>query len=131
MIYKYRFFFFVGFLFFLVTILMGEIYRGWIINSQVNDFGFSGVAPSFFSTVSFIFFAAYIKKRVLATTEFLACVLGCVVYEAIQPYIGLGVFDLGDVSAILFGGVLSFLLLNILHKVCSLDDNIINKTQNN
>lgn len=105
-------FLYVAIISFLSCVLMGEIYRPWIYNNNIDDFGVAGSAVSFLGAITAVFFLLYTHD----TDEhyyrniFFTC-LGCIIYEYLQPFLGLGYFDTNDIVGIILGIFVSLLIL--------------------
>ncbi|MBT0585925.1 hypothetical protein [Alteromonas oceanisediminis] len=72
-----------------------------------------GSSVSFFATVAAIFLllSHYNQRGNIVSALFI--VFGCMLYECVQPYLGLGVFDIFDLTAIAIAGFISMLGISL------------------
>ena len=83
---------------------MDDIYRPWAYANQINDYGVADSSVSFFGTITAIFFCYSLEKNLDYNFKFLVMDgLGCIIYEILQPYFELGIFDIKDIVAIFLG----------------------------
>ncbi len=106
---------------FILTEVGRYIYRPFIYQNQINDFGIADSVGNWGGIIVQIFLGLSIinpnKKKGIRLIIFF--VLGYVAYEIMQPILPKGVFDLQDVYGTLIGGAFSlsvFLLINWLFK---------------
>ncbi len=104
---------------FLVTEAGRYIYRPFIYENKINDYGLADSIGNLGGTIVQIFFFLAIvnspKKKGFNLIIF--AVLAYVIYEFAQPYLPKGVFDWKDIYGTLIGGVISFIVLIILRKI--------------
>ncbi len=103
----------VGVFWAFLTVFSNMVYRPLIQNFKVNDFGLVDVFPSIAGTVSlaFLSWAISIGSPIQILKNVIASVIGCMLYEIIQPYIGTGHFDSMDLLAVFISGLLSGLVI--------------------
>lgn len=111
---KYNSLFFSGFAFGIIGVISKLVYRPLVLENNINDFGFSGFAPSLFATMSLCLLAAYFAtKKPVITIMFVA--IGVLAYEAEQIWTS-RVFDYLDIAAVFLGFALSVLFYKKLTK---------------
>lgn len=96
----------IGGLGLLLTILGDLFYRPWVYKNGIGDFGFVYVYPSITGTIAAVFLLTAFAKGNFSYIFKCACgvVIGCLLYECIQPVLSTGVFDVNDVIAIFATG---------------------------
>jgi hypothetical protein len=103
----------IGGLGLLLTILGDLFYRPWVYKNNIDDFGFVYIYPSITGTITSIFLLLAFAKG--NPTYILKCagggVVGCLIYECIQPIVGTGVFDINDFIAVFVTGILCCLVI--------------------
>jgi len=114
-----RIFYFITFLLsFGLTEIGRYVYRPYIYENKINDFGIADSMGNLGGIIVQIFFMLLVfnspKEKSLRVVIFL--VIGYILYEIVQPYLPKGVFDWKDIYGTLVGGLISLLLLFILHK---------------
>jgi hypothetical protein len=114
-----RIFYFITFLLSSGLTEIGRyVYRPYIYENKINDFGIADAMGNLGGIIVQIFFMLLIfnspKEKSLRVVIFL--VIGYILYEIVQPYLPKGVFDWKDIYGTLVGGLISLLLLFILHK---------------
>ncbi|MBU1164289.1 hypothetical protein KKA15_01865 [Patescibacteria group bacterium] len=117
---KFRIIYFYLFLIsFGITEFGRKIYRPFIRESDINDFGIADSIGNLGGIVAQIFFALAILNpprhkifRVIALLSF-----GYILYEVLQPYLPRGVFDWKDVWGTFIGGVIALFLFLLVQKV--------------
>ena len=114
-----RIFYFITFLLsFGLTEIGRYVYRPYIYANKINDFGIADSMGNLGGIIVQIFFMLLVfnspKEKSLRVVIFL--VIGYILYEIVQPYLPKGVFDWKDIYGTLVGGLISLLLLFILHK---------------
>ena len=108
-------------IFFLLSFLLTEvgryIYRPYIYENQINDFGIADSMGNLGGIVVQIFFGLTILnplyKKAIRLVLFFAT--GYILYEMIQPYLPKGTFDWLDIYGTLLGSVLAILILTVIH----------------
>ena len=95
-----------------------NVYRPFIYENNINDFGFAdsignsgGILVQIFFGLTF--FNSPFKKGFRLITLF---VIGYIFYEILQPYLPKGVFDWKDIYGTLIGGLLGLMLYIIINK---------------
>ena len=92
------------------------IYRPYIYENGINDFGIADSMGNLGGIVVQIFFSLAIlnsqKRRAFNVIGFL--VAGYILYEIVQPYLPKGVFDWKDIYGTLIGGFVSVVFLLLL-----------------
>jgi len=105
----------------IVTFLATEfgrfVYRPYIYENNINDFGIADSIGNWGGIVVQIFFGLAIlnssyKKGFRLIGLF---VIGYILYEVVQPYLPRGVFDLKDVYGTLLGGFVGLLIYLLIH----------------
>lgn len=96
---------------FILNPISSELYRPWIYKNNIHDFGLANSLTSYLGCITLIFIAIYIDKLQPTVKTIAAVTGGCVLYEFIQPFVKLGVFDMGDVFAVLLGTISAIILL--------------------
>ncbi|RUO69408.1 hypothetical protein [Idiomarina ramblicola] len=103
----------IGISFIVLTSLADTLYRDWSYANDIADFGLADYLPSITGTVAAVFTLLGISKDLKQKTisNAVAGVVGCVIYEIVQPFLGTGVFDWQDLVAVIFtGAVCSYVL---------------------
>lgn len=104
---------------FLVTEAGRNVYRPYIYDNGINDFGIADSMGNLGGIVVQIFFSLAIlnsqKRKAFNVIGFLAA--GFILYEIVQPYLPKGVFDWRDIYGTIIGGFVSVLLLVLLRLV--------------
>lgn len=117
---KIRIIYFVTFLIsFGLTEIGRYIYRPFIYENNINDFGIADSMGNLGGIIVQIFFGLFLinstkKKGFRIISVF---VIGYILYEIIQPILPKGVFDWKDVYGTIIGGVVGLLLFLLIHKV--------------
>jgi glycopeptide antibiotics resistance protein len=110
--------YFVTFLLsFALTEIGRYIYRPYIYENSINDFGLADSMGNLGGIVVQIFFGLSVlnstRKKGLRLISFFT--IGYVVYEVLQLYLPKGTFDWKDIYGTLIGGVFSLLLFLLIH----------------
>jgi len=90
-----------SYVFIALTLCADILYQPWALENNRFDLFLPSVAPRFFgclAVTSLLISYKYsdIGHQVLAAAYI---GLGCIIYEAVQPIVGLGTFDIKDVIA--------------------------------
>ncbi len=103
----------LGLVFIALTHVGDTLYRDWAYANQVNDFGLADYLPSITGTITAVFLLIGLSKEPLSDAPRNACwvMVGCVIYEVGQPFLGTGVFDWQDIVAVITTGCVMALLL--------------------
>ena len=109
----------VAILAFLLTEAGRNIYRPYIYNNGINDFGIADSIGNLGGIVVQIFFMLAIlnspRKKVFNVIGFVT--IGYIIYEILQPYLPKGVFDWKDIYGTFIGGVISLFIWFIVNKL--------------
>ena len=115
----FRIIYFLTFLFFFgLTEIGRNIYRPYIYENHINDYGLADSIGNLGGIIVQIFFGHTIlnstrKKGIWLTAFF---VLGYILYEIAQPYLPRGVFDWRDIIGTFIGGFIGLQLFLLMHK---------------
>ena len=114
-------YFFIFICSFGITEIGRTIYRPFIYENGINDFGIADSIGNSGGIVVQIFFGLALINSTFKKGLYLIAffVVGYIVYEILQPILPRGVFDWKDIYGTLIGGVIGlilFLLLNLLVK---------------
>ena len=107
-----------GVAFLVLTHLGDTYYRDWVYSNQIADFGLANYLPSITGTITTIFLLIGLSKESFkkAPTSAFWVMVGCVIYEVIQPILGTGVFDWLDLVAVVITGCIVVSALKISNK---------------
>ncbi len=113
-----RLIYFISFLFsFALTEIGRYIYRPFVYENNINDFGIADSMGNLGGIVVQIFFGLSIinstRKKGIRLISFFT--IGYIVYEVLQLYLPKGTFDWKDIYGTLIGGVFSLLLFLLIH----------------
>jgi hypothetical protein len=104
---------------FLLTEVGRSIYRPYIYENGINDFGIADSMGNLGGIVVQIFFSLALLnspgKKAFRVVGFL--VVGYILYEFAQPYLPKGVFDWKDIYGTVVGAIVSIALLLLLRRV--------------
>ncbi|MFC3879564.1 hypothetical protein ACFOSV_05235 [Algoriphagus namhaensis] len=104
---------------FFITEAGRNIYRPFIYENGINDFGIADSIGNSGGIVVQIFFMLAIlnspKKKVFRVIGFIT--IGYIIYEILQPYLPRGVFDWKDIYGTFIGGVISIIIFFIINKI--------------
>jgi len=104
---------------FLVTEAGRNIYRPFIYENGINDYGIADSIGNMGGIIVQIFLMLAIlnspPKKVFNVIGFVT--IGYVIYEILQPYLPKGVFDWKDVFGSLIGGVICVLIWFFINKI--------------
>ena len=97
---------------FVLTEVGREIYRPFIYQNGINDFGFADVMGNLLGTVAIIFFglAIYHSTRIQGIRLIALVTIGIVIYELLQPALPRGVLDWKDILSTPFAGTISLMI---------------------
>jgi hypothetical protein len=109
---------------FLVLTHIGDTYyRDWVYSNQIADFGLANYLPSITGTITAIFLLIGLSKESCTKAPVSAfwVMVGCVIYEVMQPHLGTGIFDWQDLFAVVITGCIVVFVLKIINKsiVCT------------
>ena len=116
----YRIIYFITAVFwFIVTETGRYVYRPFIYENNINDFGIADSIGNSGGIIVQIYFMLTVLnsqgRKVFRVIAFL--ILGYILYEIVQPYLPKGVFDWLDIYGTLAGGVIALLFYLFLAKI--------------
>ena len=105
---------YISLIFGLIGVLIKLVYRPWIVDNKINDFGIHGFSPSLVYTIGICLFTAFLlnKGHVKAM---IFCAIGAMTYE-IEQFWTTRTFDYLDVLATIIGFGLSILIFKRISK---------------
>jgi hypothetical protein len=112
--------YFVTFAFFFILTELGrEIYRPFVYQNGINDFGFADVIGNLLGTVAAIFFCLGLNhaNRVQSIRITAFVTVGITIYELLQPVLPRGVLDWKDVVSTPTAGLFSLMLVLVIGRV--------------
>jgi len=120
---KFDFLRLIYFITFLLSFALTEIgrfiYRPYIYENNINDFGIADSMGNLGGIAVQIFFGLSMlnpgRKKGMRLIAFF--VVGYIAYEIVQPYLPKGTFDWKDIYGTLIGGLFSLLLFLVIHLV--------------
>ncbi len=112
--------YFVMFLFsFGLTEIGRYIYRPFIYENSINDYGIADSMGNLGGIIVQIFFGLTLlnstKKKGFRLISFF--IIGFILYEIAQPFLPKGVFDWKDIYGTVIGGFIGLLLFLLIHKI--------------
>lgn len=125
----YRVIYFICFLIsFGLTEIGRYIYRPYIYENHINDYGIADSMGNLGGVVVQIFFGLTIfnSTKTKGLRLILFFVLGYILYEFVQPFLPKGVFDIKDIYGTIIGGVIGLFLFLLIHKVVKRNKVILN-----
>jgi len=116
----FRIIYFVMFLLsFVLTEIGRYVYRPFIYENNINDFGIADSMGNLGGIIVQLFFGLTVfnstKKKGLRLISFF--IIGYTLYEIAQPFLPKGVFDWKDIYGTFVGGIIGLLLFLLIHKV--------------
>lgn len=113
----------IYFVIFLISFGLTEIgryiYRPFIYENNLSDFGLADSMGNLGGIIVQIFFGLALinstKKKGLRIISFF--VIGYILYEVIQPILPKGVFDWKDIYGTIIGGLIGMLMFLLIHKI--------------
>lgn len=116
----FRIFYFLIFIFSFAITEMGRfIYRPFIYENGINDYGIADSMGNLGGIIVQIFFGLALinssKKKGLRLICFF--IIGYIIYEIVQPFLPKGVFDWKDIYGTIIGGIIGLLLFLSIRKV--------------
>lgn len=104
---------------FLLTEAGRNIYRPYIYETGINDFGIADSMGNLGGIVvqAFASLAILNSQKAKAFNVIAFLVAGYLLYEIVQPYLPRGVFDWKDLYGTIAGGIISALLVVLLRLV--------------
>lgn len=112
---KRRLYYKLFWIFLCLTFISSSVYRSYIYNNDINDYGLADTFPNIGAviTASFLFMGkAQYEERRDELIVILGSVLGFIVYEFIQIKLSISTFDWKDIIGTIVGGIITF----IIHK---------------
>ena len=105
--------------FFILTEIGREIYRPYVYQNGLNDFGLADVIGNLLGTVAVIFFCLGVNhaNRVQSIRIIAFVTVGITIYELLQAVLPKGVLDWKDVVSTPIAGLFSLLLVLIIWRV--------------
>lgn len=104
---------------FVLNPISSEVYRPWVYENNLMDFGIADSITSYLGCITLIFMSVYADKFQPKIKSILATAFGCILYELIQPHVNLGIYDPMDVLAVLLATITCLVILwinNRLHE---------------
>lgn len=103
--------------FFLITEIGRNIYRPYIYENNISDYGIADSIGNSAGVITQIFFALAIfhPNKIKGIRIIIFIVTGYLAYELVQPYLPRGTFDPNDIRGTAFGGVVAYLLFLLIH----------------
>jgi glycerol uptake facilitator-like aquaporin len=102
-----------------ITEIGRYIYRPFIYENDINDFGIADSMGNLGGIIVQIFFGLTVfnpsHKKGLRLISFF--IIGYILYEIAQPFLPKGVFDWNDIYGTIIGGLIGLLLFHLIHKV--------------
>lgn len=117
-------------LIFVLTEIGRKVYRPYVYQNGIYDFGFADVVGNLLGTAAIIFFclAVYHATRIQSIRIIVFITIGVVIYELLQPVLPRGVLDWKNVFSTFAAGFFSLVIVFIIWKVVkdplSNEDNI-------
>ena len=112
-------YFITFFIAFVLTEIGRHLYRPYIYENNISDFGIADSIGNSGGIIVQIFFGLAIinstKKKGIRLITFFT--VGYILYEIIQPILPKGVFDWRDVYGTLIGGIIGLLLFLMIQKM--------------
>ena len=105
--------------FFILTEIGREIYRPYVYQNGLNDFGLADVIGNLLGTVAIIFFCLGVNhaNRVQSIRIIAFVTVGITIYELLQAVLPKGVLDWKDGVSTPIAGLFSLLLVLIIWRV--------------
>ncbi|WP_189420799.1 hypothetical protein [Cellvibrio zantedeschiae] len=101
-----------------LTAIGDSLYRPWIYSNNYFDFGLANYLPSITGTITAIFLLCGVSKsfpkNIVNSSS--GVIIGCALYEVLQPILRTGVFDWQDLAAVLVTGMVVLLVFKNLLK---------------
>lgn len=117
------------FFIFLFLTLIGDVYRKYIYQNNINDCGLADMYPNIGAviTASFLLMGkAKFKEEKEEVIIILSAVLGFIIYEFIQVKIPISTFDWKDILGTIIGGIITF----VIYKLITITFNFKDKKEN-
>lgn len=101
-----------------LTAIGDSFYRNWIYSNNYFDFGLANYLPSITGTITAVFLLCGVSKKfpknIVKSSG--GVIVGCALYEVLQPILHTGVFDWQDLAAVLVTGVVVLFVFKALLK---------------
>lgn len=101
-----------------LTAIGDSLYRNWIYSNNYFDFGLANYLPSITGTITAIFFLCGVAKEfpanIVKSSGYV--VIGCALYEILQPVFHTGIFDWQDLIAVIVTGITVLLVFKLIIK---------------
>lgn len=101
-----------------LTAIGDSLYRNWIYSNNYFDFGLANYLPSITGTITAIFLLCGLSKEfpenIIKSSS--GVVIGCALYEVLQPIVHTGIFDWQDLAAVLVTGAVVLFVFKALLK---------------
>ncbi len=106
-------------IFFILTEIGREIYRPYVYQNGINDFGFADAIGNLLGTVAAIFFCLGVNhaNQVQSIRITVFVTVGITIYELLQPVLPKGVLDWKDVVSTPIAGLFSLVLVLVIWRV--------------
>lgn len=119
--FRYRLKLFYSSLFFgIIGIIIKVLYRPWVIDNNINDFGFNGFAPNLIYTTGVcLFLSIFFKKEPIKKMIF--CTVGVLIYEFEQLWTS-RTFDYLDIAATIFGLMFAIFIFKMISSKWKLEN---------
>ena len=115
-----KIFFKISIIILIIGIVLSNIYRPYIYSNKINDFGLADVIGSLISVIVFCTFV-WSQKDYLDKEKNIHILLAVFIYAFLWEFLGYinvyGTFDIKDVFAACFSGLITFFIKNIVHKM--------------
>jgi len=113
----------VYFILFVITFILTEIgrkiYRPFVYQNGIIDFGFADVIGDLLGTAAIIFFCPgiYNATRIQSMRVIAFIMIGVVIYELLQPVLPRGVLDWKDVVCTFAAGSLALIVVLVIWRI--------------
>jgi hypothetical protein len=113
----------IYFVIFLISFVLTEIgrfiYRPYIYENNINDYGIADSIGNLGGIIVQLFFglAIFNSTRIKGLRLITFFILGYILYEIAQLFLPKGVFDWKDIYGTFIGGLIGLLLFSLLHMV--------------
>ncbi len=105
---------YLSLLFGFIGVLVKLLYRPWINNNNINDFGFNGFAPNFIFTIGICLFVSFfVTKKTVSIMIF--STVGILLYET-EQILTSRTFDYLDVLATIIGLVAAISIYKMINR---------------
>lgn len=114
---KYKLYYKISIISLTINFFFGSIYRNYIYNNNISDFGIADIHPNILGVIVATFLFLGYSKELIRYNEIkiiLATTIGFIIYEFIQITPLIGIFDLHDVLGSVIGGTISLLIYNLV-----------------